>query len=336
MLYSLGCILCEYIMGNSYPNAAWCPDKSIAELVANGGGFQDVLLRRDLLSRCYTVNVSPLRDVQPNAWNEHHKIAFDVKMAEDYYLILLFPCHPISNKRTLYTYNHGSVTKLNREINARLRDSLPVSFGCDTTRLVIICGSTIYKLTNLIGTGYIVWASYVSTSNHNSVPQSIQADIPLFIHMDGFNQFESVLRILPTIEENHTVETLNVANTTFYIPFKVFLWTDEVDPRHHQGNHNKISVVTVEQVVDNNEDPQVQSLLHEPLPFSASEAESSTAGTPRTSRSMDILDLDSDEEISSLSQMTLSAAAFTPRIDRELPGFAGIVHGGALRSPDEK
>jgi len=326
-------------MGNSYPNARWRPDKSITDLLSSGKGvgLQDILLRRDLREKCYTVNVGT--DIQTNAWNEHHKIAFDVEKAEDYYLIVLFPCHPDVRKRTLYTYNYGSVTALNREINARLRDSLQVSFEYETSRMVIICGSVIYKLTNFIGTGYIVWASYVNTTNHNQVPNQILEQIPVFVHMDGYNQFESVLRILPEVEAGTTVETLNVANTTFYIPFKVFLWTDEADPRQQQRRPS-VSVATFEQVVDqcsDDDDGSNTPLAHEPIPFSASEAESSTSGTPRAAVT-DFTALDSDDELEALGSLSgaLYTTASTPRVATELPGFVGLKYGGAATTPDER
>lgn len=312
-------------MGNSYPNARWTPDKSVVELLSSGGsGLQDILLRKDLREMCHTVNVGT--DIQNNAWNEHHKIAFEVEKPKDYYLILLFPCHPDTRMKTLYTYNYGSVTALNREINVRLRESLQVSFDYDTSRMVIVCGSVIYRLTNFIGTGYIVWASYVNTTNHNNVPSQILEHIPLFVHMDGYNQFESVLRILPEVEQGTTVETLNVANTTFYIPFRHFLWTDEADPRQQQQQHRKMSVATLEQVIDqcsDEESPHQDGMLaHEPLPFSTLEATSSTAGTPSIGGG----ELDSDEELDALGTLSgaLYASASTPRVENELPGFVGL------------
>lgn len=327
-------------MGNSYPNARWCPDEAIVELVANGGGLQDILLREDLREKCVSVNVGT--DIQTHAWKEHHKIAFDVQKADDYYLILLFPCHPNVKKRTLYTYYYNSVTKLNREINARLRDSLQVSFEYDTSRMVIICGSMIYRLTNLIGTGYIVWASYVNTTNHNHVSNTIEESVPLFVHMDGYNHFESVLRILPQVEPDATVETLNVANTTFYIPFKVFLWTDEADPRDQHQKPKRVSVATYEQVADECSDEEPNSgrigcLVHEPLPFSASEAESSNAGTPRGAV-IDFTELGSSEEVDALSSYSgeLNTTAGTPRFKEELPGFIGLPRGSASTTPDER
>ena len=324
-------------MGNSYPNAQWCPDPRIVQVVnaaPHGGSLQKILLRKDLKDLCVDVNVGSGN--QNNAWREHHKIAFDTEKPVDYYLIVLFPCHPKARKRILYTYNYSTVIKLNREINQRLRDSLNVSYDYEVSQMVIICGSVIYKLKNLMGTGYIVWASYVNTTNHNHVVHNIQQHIPIFVHMDGYNQFESVLRLVPRVAEGNQVETLNVATTQFFIPFKVFLWTDESDPREQRVE--TVDVATYEQVVDQCSDEADDaerdgSLIQEPLPFSAPEALSSTSGSPRA---ITYEDLSSDAEVDALSNLSEGAlyiGSGTPRLE-SLPNFIGIYDIDA-KDPDE-
>ena len=73
------------------------------------------------------------------------------------YAIILFPHHPDHDKKILDTQRY-SQEDLSRELNARYHA------GNDDTqrRLVIIYGDTIYKVRNIDGHIYLVWAEAVS------------------------------------------------------------------------------------------------------------------------------------------------------------------------------
>lgn len=312
-------------MGNSYAKADACPHERFLEVVQNGGGLQDLLVR-EADNEGTIIQVDMGYDHSSSAWMDHHEIVFSDKKASEYYLILLFPCHTNLKKQVLYTHAFSDVCALNREINARLRDSLHVSYDFGVTRLAVIYGSHIYCINNMVGTCYLVWASALNQSNHNHVSLKVDRGVPLLVNMDGYSQFEA---ILPLASNNG--KTINVSTCKFFVPFRTFLWTDEADPRLHQRRlDHRVSVATGDQVEGSLIVGDTSRLLaREPPPFSASEAEGESGID-------DDDDEDSSDEILALgmdSELYLSSV--TPRIeDDKVPALKGL-QPYAGQEPDE-
>lgn len=251
-------------MGNAY-TGEFCPASSIEAIINDGGSLQQLLLRRDLNEKDIYLNK---RDF---GMNEKYSMLFSDAIPKDNYLLLLFPCHTDHSKRILRTCDYSSVVKLNQEINQRLSASLDVSYDYETSKLVIITSNIIYKVYNVVGTGYIIWCDYLNTVNHNNVVSGVMHNVPVFVHMDGYNVFQDVLIIR---NRNHEFNMpLNVAKCTFFVPVETFFWTNEHDPRKVATTQEKINVVTTQEAIDacsdDVEDEIIgESIQREQLPFS--------------------------------------------------------------------
>lgn len=302
-------------MGNAYVGN-FCPAQSIENIINDGGGLQQLLLRRDLESEDIHLNNRKF------ASDKSYTILFDDQIPTDNYLIMLFPCHTDKTKRVLRTCNYRSIVKLNREINQRLSESLSVSFDYETSNLVIITSNLLYKVYNVVGTAYILWCKYVNVMNHNNVICNVLQNFPVFVHMDGYNVFQDVLLI-----KNHKGDTpntpLNVARCKFLVPIETFLWTNEHDPRRGNTPTEKINVMTTQEAIDAcsddiEEDIIQESIQKEQLPFSV----------------LITSDAETTNEIEEFSdgEYELTLEAPTPRHDQIFSTFAGTDYKG----PDER
>ena len=320
-------------MGNSYTSPAHCPDERLLDVIQKGnGGLKGLLLRQDIKEEAI-IEVDMNYDHSISAWKEHYTITFSDQPppTSQYYMILLFPCHAEPKKQVLYTYQYSDLTHLNQEINQRLRDSLALSFDFNVTRLAIVYGKVVYCLRNMLGTAYLNWTSSFHATNHNFVSTSNEQHLPMLITMDGYTQFESILVLHPSAPlPGVVVKPLNVNTCRMRIPFRVFLWTDEADPREHKARLDAgVQIVTSQQPPSVMYTRHQQMLTHEPAPFSASEAEQS--------EELAFRDLDSDDEIESLgSASELFISTSTPRLDT-LPHFIGLQSPppGTPLKPDE-
>ena len=241
-------------MGNAY-TGKFCPSHTLEKMVNEGGSLQQILLRRDVTPKDIFLGNNDY------ATDKTYTILYSDEIPKDNYLMLIFPCHSNRAKRILRTCNYSSISKLNREINERLKDSLIVSYDYETCKLVVATSNIIYKVYNVVGTGYIFWTNYINVVNHNNVVTEIIRSYPIFVHKDGHNIYQDVLII-----KNHSAEqntTLNVSKCRFYEPLETFLWTNEHDPRKNEVA--KINVVSTKDAIDTCSDDVEDETIHESI-----------------------------------------------------------------------
>lgn len=284
-------------MGNVL-TGQYCPSDQLKALVSKQVPFEEMCRG----PRVCAVDIDMSQENLMDGWKQRNTIMFNDSTSAENYFILIFPCHPDENKRVLYTYNYNTIIKLNRELNKRLQESYGINYVYETVRMAVLCGNVVYKLHNLNGTAYLVWATYVN-SNHNNIVNRIVNDVPILVQMDGYNVFQSVLQLVPIIKPDTVVQPLNVARCKFFVPFNVFLWTNEADPRDQHAT--RVEIASREQAVDECSDEICEDLLptnlqEEPEPFSQDnmvDLDSSEpyslklfSGTPRVSVDKFVLD----------------------------------------------
>lgn len=105
---------------------------------------------------------------------------------------IVFPNHPDTHKQVLRIKDYTYLNSFNKELNERLRNSLNFSDGVGTTRLVVCYGNHAYICQGIQGTVYIVYASYITVTNHSSVANVMHQGVPLIINKDGAMAYKHI------------------------------------------------------------------------------------------------------------------------------------------------
>lgn len=103
-------------------------------------------------------------------------------------VVLLFPNHEQRNsvsKQVLYARKYWWLSSLNKEINRRLKASVPHTESAGSTRLAVCYGKHVFICEGIQGNAYLLWARYINRANHGNVPNTLFYDVPVLVNTNG-------------------------------------------------------------------------------------------------------------------------------------------------------
>lgn len=110
----------------------------------------------------------------------------------DVNIILIFPNHRIYEKTILKVNEYKkNISKLEKEINQRIKDSLNDTDLYGKLKFVVCCGETVYRIWN-VSNCYIFWAQYIKKLNQNNVKAFIYENVPILIKTNGYLKIQQV------------------------------------------------------------------------------------------------------------------------------------------------
>ena len=123
---------------------------------------------RDMFGSCYTLMLSA--DIPKKYEND---------------VVCIFPNCRNPKKRFLEAKNYRSLSSMNIDINAIIGDSLENTAAGGAVKFAVAFGEHVFIAKSIVGTVYIVWATYVQRTNPGNVANTVATNWPFIMNFDG-------------------------------------------------------------------------------------------------------------------------------------------------------
>jgi hypothetical protein len=138
-------------------------------------------------------------------------------------LVCLFPNHKDyknPKKQILRIAKYSYLSSFNKEINARIGNSLEETAVGMRIKFAVAYGNQVYICKDMTGPVYIVWATYVNRINLGNVAKTLNTMVPLIINTDGQYCIKSIFVLKKTVEHASDHELLPRAkgNPRVFLP----------------------------------------------------------------------------------------------------------------------
>lgn len=196
-------------------------------------------------------------DIFENPFKHKYTIKFNSDIPSNCNMAILFPNHPLSKKRVLWTKSYlGNLNQFSRELNDRIQKS-----NRDHLSVIITSGNHLYQFQGFVGNLYLWWAETINIERVNQIQNEILRNVPVLVETNG----QMNCRSLFIFKESLLV---NLNDATFFEPIDNNLYCCETDPRKNEIKPiNTLSNEHANQMAENLVLRRIKELPGDELPY---------------------------------------------------------------------
>lgn len=129
-------------------------------------------------------------------------------------IVVVFPNMVDVNKQVLRCDDYRDHASFNKELNARLSDSIEHTPEGGYTKMAVCYGQHVFICDGITGNAYIVWAEYVNKTNTNRVQNTPYSNVPLIVNTNGYGPIKGVFILKSTITDESELSRIPVVKTS--------------------------------------------------------------------------------------------------------------------------
>jgi len=136
-------------------------------------------------------------------------IMLDDVIQKDIQVACILPNRPGVSEQVMQSTQYRSLESFNRDLNARLRESLEFTDGIGTTKLAVCFGNHAFACLGITGTVYVLWAKHISFTNQSNVASIIHSNVPIVVNMDGRMMTKGIFILKAKLNGTHSDDELS-------------------------------------------------------------------------------------------------------------------------------